>query len=500
MRLYFGGAEIPSHLKLLKECDVEDVYLSYVGLRRRIKGMDKWLISEKIQGVNVFLESGAYTYNQEKAAEEDIDLADVAAGYMAFVQANMDAVSAFTEFDALPLGLDWIKNQREDFYDDLGEKFVPVWHPGYGVEELEAMAARYHRIGITTTTLGTRDLVPVLNMLVQRRGTLFHGLAMTKPDTMQAIKWDSVGSTSWLSPMKYGETHIWTGRELAWYPVKYKEKARKRWRAVISNNGFDSDKIAADDSTEVTRLAIWSWLKLAEYVNTRHTPLAELFAGDSQVGDSVAEPVKRDRIMMPGIELLTPEGKDEPEIRLRGDNLRQCNTCYLKDRGCKGYQPNAECVYEMPIEIRTIDQYRALENALIKMQTDRVMFMKMAEDLEGGFPDPNLSTEIDRLTKMIKLQREGQAEKFNLSISAQRPSQAGMLTALLGSETADKINAIDKPQPVDKLIQESLMGEVLESEVIPNAKGTQDQANRDNIRDNDGPRPVKQEDREQHGS
>lgn len=476
MKLYFGGTEIPSHATTLREAGVTDVYLSYIGLRRRVKFSKPWLIAEKLPGMSVLLDSGAYTVNQEE--EQDLDeLAEIATGYMAFVQANLEAVEAFTEFDALPLGLDWIRGVRDDFYDDLGSKFVPVWHPSYGIDELERLAARYSRLAVSSTSTRDRDLIPALNKLVDSRGTKLYGLGLTKPDTMRAVRWEGVGSTSWLSPMKFGETQVWTGRELKWYPVKYKEQARKRHRTLFTSNGFDAAKIAADDAHEVTRVALWSWQKLVDDINRRKRvtqapepatePDAEILdlpvthEPDSGLNEElVAERPVRERQTLPVVGLTETEGQI-PELHARSESLRKCDTCYLRERGCPGYQPGADCLYEIPVEVKTPDQVRALENTLIKIQTDRVMFMKMAEDLEGGFPDSNLSNEMDRLTKMIRNQREGNLAKFNLNISASQPIEGGGILSSLGWEKAAEAQQIEAPHPADELMKHIIDGEVI---------------------------------------
>jgi hypothetical protein len=72
---------------------------------------------------------------------------------------------------------------REDFYEDLPEdKFLPIWHSEWGVDELDKLAQRYKRVGVTQTDLDGRNLTPVLNEITRKYGTLLHGVAMTKPD------------------------------------------------------------------------------------------------------------------------------------------------------------------------------------------------------------------------------------------------------------------------------------------------------------------------------
>src|ERR1700691_1968137 len=238
MHLYFGGAEVPSWRSFLAEQGVEDVYLSYMGLWRKVKFKRPWVIAEKFpENQHIMLDSGAYTVNKDDNELGLDELADIAVHYMDFVSKNIDRLHSVTEFDALPLGHDWIKGVREDFWDDLGDKFIPVWHSEYGVEEPERMASSYARLAVVQTEVGERDLAPVLNELTRRYGVKLHGLAMTKQDVMRAIRWDSVGSTRWIAPSQYGDTFVWTGHRLIDYPKKDKDR-RKRHRTLFIDNGF----------------------------------------------------------------------------------------------------------------------------------------------------------------------------------------------------------------------------------------------------------------------
>ena len=110
--------------------------------------------------------------------------------------------------------------------------------------------------------------------------------------------------------------------------------------------------------------------------------------------------------------------------------------------------------------VKTVSDVQALEAGLISMQTQRVMFIRMQEDLEGGGVNVNLSSELDRLTRMIKLQREGRADRFNINISgSSKPGEPGILGSMFGSNVADA-QQIEQPSAADSLIKESLMGQV----------------------------------------
>ena len=476
MKLYFGGGEVPSHRKLLAANAVTHVSLSYFGLKRRLTLKRPWLVEEKFPAwQHVLVDSGAHSINKHAADYEghEEEIVQFAAGYQDFVSLNIDRIDAFTEFDALPLGLDWMQKLRADFWDDYGDKFMPVWHAEYGLAELEQMSAKYKRIAILQTSLGERDLVPQLNLMASRRGTLFHGLAMTKPEIMREVQWDSVGSTSWISPMQFGDTQIWDANQLRRYPKAYKEESRREHRALFEHNGFDPDLIMADNIAEVARLTLWSWQQLLANMNQLQPSLSFAVSDDltaltedtspppeavSVAPSAVQAPRSRQRVLLPGIQLVSPD-EGPPQLESSGENLRRCDTCFLRERGCPQYEPGAACAYGIPPGlIKTAADIRALESALLAMQMERVTFMRMVEDLDGGFPDPNLSNELDRLTRMIKLQREGTADKFSLSINASRqPGESGVL-GIFGQNVVDA-QQIKAPTAADELIKQSVMAD-----------------------------------------
>lgn len=485
MKLHFAGAEIPSHRKVLTEVGAANVALSYMGLRRKIKHLDKWLLTDKFpESMNVLVDSGAYTVNKDPMAYTIGDLRSINEEYQAYVAANLDRAEAFLEFDAMALGRDWIEEQREEFYEDLDPmKFIAVWHPEWGVEYLSEMADKYPRIAIPTTDMQGRNLAPILNKL-GADGNLLHGMGMTKPEIMRDISWDSVSSTSWVSPQQYGDTIVWTGRELKRYPRDMKDQARRRYRTLFEREGFDAEKIANDDSTELLRLSIWSWEKLVDDIDSkahRHLsvvstppsedddPFAEtegleVDTATGEVRNSVSttlEPIRRrDTTPLPILGITTrtekdPESGEDIEVKdlvVRGDSQRKCATCYLASK-CPAFDQNATCAYDIPVKITTREEFVKVQNSLIEMQAQRVLFMRFAEEMEGGYADPNLSAEMDRLQKMLKTKNDMEQEGFSFKIEGKAvgPGQGhpGMLSRLFGSEASQKAQALPAAMDIE---------------------------------------------------
>lgn len=494
MRLFFGGGEIPGWRDLLHREGVRDVSLSFVGLHRRTRnGAKNYSIAENFQGdANVFLDSGAYSFNKKDSEHTREEAQMLAEAYKDFVEANIDRVEIASEFDAVQFGLGAIEHNRENFYDLLGDKFMPIWHPEYGMDELERLASAYRRVGITETEVEGRDITPVLNNLVGRYGVLLHGVAITGMGSMGRIKWDSVGSTSWLSPSQYGDTFVWTGSELKRYPMKYKDQARRRHRTLFEANGFDAQLIADDNRDEILRLSIWSWTQFLADIN-RHRAFQGPGAtqqpefpddGNGEDDDGVVvhlptqpgnaqlvtpAPQPRELVDIPLLSTTwkTTEHEDgsttsTPMFGVRDESMRMCDTCFLKGK-CPAFTPGASCAYKIPVEVKTAEQLRALQEGLIEMQAQRVTFAAMTEQIEGGYPDPNLSGEIDRLGRLIKQKQDSEKEIFRATQDVTMAGGPGFISKMFGQAAGDKLHDQTAPPREGEKIT-NIIGEIVRDE------------------------------------
>lgn len=487
MEYYLGGAEVPSHRKLMNESGATHVALSYMGLRRKVKFARPWVIADKFnEDIKIFLDSGGYTVNRGDDKFTQRELMDIADHYRTFVQQNIDRLELVSEFDALPLGKDWIEQDRLDFYNDLPrDKFMAIWHPEWGLDNLASLAKEYLHIGIPATSLGERNLAPLLNQIAST-GVNLHGVGITSVDDMKAIRWSAVSSTSWISPQQYGDTIVWTGRELKRYPMKYKEQARKRYRTLFEREGFDSEKIEADDHTELLRLSIWSWQRLMDDIDKKRpthlrpvtNPTEEDLEGFAEVDGvavvtppeetrkSVATVKRRDTVPIPvlgavtTVETVTGDDGVSEEIattsyNLRTESTRLCDTCFLSSK-CPAFEPQSNCAYNIPFEVKTKSDFKRVQDTILEMQVQRVMFMRMAEDAEGGYADPNLSSELDRLQKMLKTKHEMEQDGFSLKLDVKSQGNGaggpGMLARLFGDQASQRAQALPAPVPVENVL------------------------------------------------
>jgi hypothetical protein len=443
---------------------VKDVSISYFGLRRRTKFTRPWKLEEKFDASQqIFVDSGCYTVNNSKEQKySDSELGDIRDHYYSWIHSNIERVEYYTEFDAHQLGEASREESRDSLRDLLFDKFVPVWSSQDGVQALYDLSERFGRVGVLQTSIGGRDLVPLLNNLASGGVKLF-GLSMTKPDVMSAVPWYSASSTSWLSPSQFGDTIVWSHNQLKRYPKKMKDQARKKERSVFMTHGFDIDKIESDDSKELLRLSIWSWRQQVEAINRRNTtgvttPMNLVDMENSEFEDeevgAVLERVQKrlptavprdpaQKRVIPFLDFDFDKEKrknpdtgeyedvDVPKVKIRSESMRICDTCFLAAK-CPMFEPGSTCAYDIPIVIRTKDQLTALMDSMVELQAQRVLFMKMAEDAEGGYADPNLSSEIDRLGNLMKKNHDMKQEGFSLTVTAKQSGQMSMVDRIFG--------------------------------------------------------------------
>ena len=125
--------------------------------------------------------------------------------------------------------------------------------------------------------------------------------------------------------------------------------------------------------------------------------------------------------------------KDVSVVQSQDTSLRQCDTCFVASN-CPAFKPQNVCAFKLPIEVKTKDQLKSLINAIIEMQGQRVAFMRFTEEMNGGYADPNVSQEIDRLFKLIKTTKELDDSREFIRMTVERQGGAGVLSSIFGDK------------------------------------------------------------------
>jgi hypothetical protein len=501
-KLIFSGTEVGSNRTLLEGMKVESMGLNYWGLRKR--GLPKtksWLISEHfLPETKVYIESGAQ--QADKAGLSRQELLDLAADYQEFLVNNAERAQGFMEFDSQVLGQQWIEEQRPFFSND--PKLWVIWHEEYGLSNLRALAELHKNVMIPNDEIESlTNLAAVTRGYSKQYGTHFHALGCAKPDNLRQIPFVTASTLSWLSPMRRGETIIWDGTKLVRYPKKMKDQARPRYKAMVQKAGLDYSAFIEDSTLESTRVAIWSYMKLEESMDKK-TPDLHIIEGGNQpsekemlpdhsnfleeqlFGLGVASsdnsgvegrkversgaveraPEEMQNLPVFGFKMKTivdtdEEGRDVlkevPVVNTQSSSLRQCDTCFVASN-CPAFKPQNTCAFNLPVEVKTTEQVKALLTAIIEMQGQRVAFMRFAEEMNGGYADPNVSQEIDRLFKLVNNLKELESNREFIQITAQRQGSGGVLSAIFGdrAQALKELPETLREETVTKIISESI--------------------------------------------
>ena len=485
--ILFGGVEIPSNRTLLERSGVKNVMLNYWGLCKR--GLPKtkdYLIGEYFNSdMKVWLDSGAT--QADKAGLSQRELENYAASYEDFVAMNYDRIEGWVEFDSQVWGLPKIQQERRAFEND--PKMWVVWHETYNVALLQQWADQYANIAIPGSAIEEVTSLSAITRTIKAQADVkLHALATAKPDNLRQIPFDTASTLSWLSPMRRGETIVWDGTKLVRYPKKMKAQARPRYKTIVEGAGLDFTKFIQDDTLEATKVAIWSYLQLEAKMDkdkpdlrlikgglpptedllsdnnddTLYTGLMEFDPSGSNNKDldvrkkvTPRDPLEKTNLPVFGFEMKTivesdANGidtlKDVPVIRTQQTSLRQCNTCFVA-ANCPAFKQDSTCAFNLPVEVKTREQLKDLLTAIIEMQGQRVAFMRFAEEMNGGYADPNVSQEIDRLFKLVSSMKELETNKEFVQITASRQTSGGVLSAIFG----DRAQALkEMNQPIDE--------------------------------------------------
>lgn len=468
-QIVYLGSEIGSNRLLLESMNVKRVGFSFWRASRRGLPKKTYYLSERFDSdVDIYVDWWNPLYDLFGPSEKDA----YDAAYVDFLQNNADYIKASVFHDDLYVG--------QSIAEWDGKSSIPnadiVGIPGSLIENNPSLAAK-------------------VRMAKVRSNTTFMALGTAKPDNLRQIPFDLSSTLAWLSPMRRGETIIWDGRSLVRYPKSMQNQARKRYKGQITRAGLSFDKFLADDNKEVARATIWSFQMLEEDITRKRGKT--LLVTDSGYGDDapLVEPEGVDvdnrgeevcndeapvlanteddtRSLLPGLSVsLTPSKSfnadgapittDVPALGITSASLRICDTCFVAAT-CPAFKAGNKCAFKIPVEIRTKEQQKALFTALIEMQTMRVLFARFAEEQNGGYPDPNLSLEMDRLLAQMDKIKKIESDVSTVKVSIEAQGSSGMLASIFGEQA--KKPAL--PAPMSEHDVSLMMADIVDAEII----------------------------------
>jgi hypothetical protein len=468
MDIIYLGADVPSNRVILEKCGVTHVGVSFWRLTKRGLPKNKRYLLENYFQSNMKIHVHPGVPDNAQLTREELD--EFAADYEDFVAHNIDRIESFLEIDHPMLTKKDLNLQREAAWADE-EKFWPTVRQDHSYAEIVEMCQTYKNVAIPYDIIEEDvSLAAKTRALTTQYGTKFHAIACAKPDNLRQIQVETASTQSWLSPMMRGETIVWDGNKLLRYPKKMKDQARPRYKAIYEKAGLDFDKILDDDAIEVTKLAVWSYDQFERrfnmsgnnndklYINNENQDDEPNAETDLTVYDNKGTEMRKliDRnsdelttLPVFGAEYKTVVEKDldgrdiikeVPVIRSNSTSLRMCDTCFVASN-CPAFKPQNTCAFNLPIKLETKEQLQALLTAIIEMQGQRIAFARFAEEMNGGYPDPNTSQEVDRLFKLLKHMKDLEDNSSYVKMTVEAKNGSGVLSQIFG-EKAQVLNEL----------------------------------------------------------
>jgi len=288
-------------------------------------------------------------------------------------------------------------------------------------------------------------------------------------------KYDLVISGSWWSSMKFGETQVWDGKKMHRYNAERKNEVRTRHADDIKRMGIDINQILLEDSDENARLAVTSWQFFSENLSgAKIIPFtgAEVTIGEksmdefcgSEVESLTSAPLEgRHRKVLPvmGMSSITSTERlgdgseiieEQAIVHTVSESIRSCDNCFLATSGCPGFQAGASCAYSIPVEIRSKDQLQAVMQAMVELQTQRVLQARFAEEITGQELSPEVGRELDRLFTSVEKMRDIMDNRDTVKMTVEARGRSGVLSRLFGDRVGTNAKMLAHPVDSDDVM------------------------------------------------
>lgn len=275
LTIFFSGVESEFYLDTLYDLGIRDFLMSYEYLRG--KGVSTF---KKYKDIRLFIDSGAYTYQNDPKYEEYTEEQWVKQikEYLEWAKKHKDNIFAIADLDLQYLSnvgyekvYEWRKTYFEPFMLETGIPVCFIYHED-GLDQWEYMCKRYPYVGLSLAIdkveNGSNQLREMFK-IAEKHNALCQGMASTNTKLLTQYPFYTVDSTTWNAGLKYGEISVWTGTKMS--RVKKTEFETKAFPIIQKYEGatFDLDLIRAEDKTEMIRVNAYAFVLGEKYVRER---------------------------------------------------------------------------------------------------------------------------------------------------------------------------------------------------------------------------------------
>lgn len=258
------------------------------------------------------------------------------------------------------------------------------------LDDLEGLLASYSYVALSNEIDlqdAKRQIAPLIASLRSFKCRLHRWGGVDKETALTGLFW-SGSSSNWITGSKYGNTYEYVGNLKLTLHHGSKgagKRVRSGLKAKCETLGIDHSALMSDDKRAINLWNLSQWVrysqdaeKLSGYWSERKTETTSLVTSSTKT-------------------LATP-------VSAVGYS-RSCNSCFLSSQ-CPLFEPDSDCRVPTTQKVDTPDDIQDLLNKVIQIQGDRVMFSAYAERVQNAGINPEVSKELETLTKLMKDARE----------------------------------------------------------------------------------------------
>ena len=271
LTIFYSGVEYESYLDILYDLGIRNFLMSYEYLKG--KGVHQL---KKYPDMHLFIDSGAYTYNQDpKYAEYTIEQWEKQIEeYLAWAEKHKNQIFAIADLDIQYLVgyekvVEWRKKYFEPFMLRTGLPVCFIYHEE-GLDVWEYMCERYPYVGISLNIDREVDETELRNKfkIAEKHNALVQGMASTRTGMLTQYPFYTVDSTTWNVGLKYGEISVWTGNKMS--RIKKADFKEKAFPYIDRYDlPFNHDLILEEDKTEMIRVNAYAFVQAEKFIQER---------------------------------------------------------------------------------------------------------------------------------------------------------------------------------------------------------------------------------------
>lgn len=297
------------------------------------------------------------------------------------------------------------------------------------VAQIEPLIKRgVRRIGVakSVTLAKLKECVAPMLPLLREQRVLFHAWGRVDKEAVSSGVFASASSPSWLSGARFGNSYEYVGnlKLVTHHASKGQGKSvRDRFKTKCEALGVDHALLCSDDSFT---LNLWNGHQWDAYAKD-----AQLVGGYWQAPKEHNMSDKKNELSINRLdhEMAVPQKQTLATQEAGARYLRSCDSCFLSAQ-CPAFEPQSSCKISTRPRVNSPEDIQDLLNRIIEIQGERVMFAAFAEKAQNMGANPDVSKEMETLTKLIKDNKEIFSEEASISIKAK--GGGGVISQIFG--------------------------------------------------------------------